>query len=102
MITNIGTYLVPGLTLSGLLILFYGFFVAFKFRNKLGTGTLAEAWDKLIGLVSLFILGYIVYTAQIVSGEELVNPQIVAALLMFFGSVFVAATAYVNYDAYGI
>lgn len=99
---DVTTYIVPSLTIAGLVILFYGFFTAFKFRNKLGTGSLADAWDKLIGLIALFIFGYIVYLAQVVSGREIVDPQIVAGLLLFFGSIFVAATAYVNYDAYGI
>ena len=91
-----------GLTLGGLLTLFYGFFVAFKFRNTLGTGKLAEAWDKLIGLIALFILGYITFSAQIISDKQLLDPQLVSGLLFFSGAVFVAATAKLNYDVYAV
>lgn len=90
------------MTLAGLAVLFYGFFVAFKFRNTLGQGSLAEAWDKLLGMISLFIFGFITYAAQIISSRELVDPQLVAATLLLFGSIFIAATAKVNYDAFGI
>jgi hypothetical protein len=91
-----------GLTLGGLLTLFYGFFVAFKFRNTLGTGKLAEAWDKLIGMIALFILGYITFSAQIISDKQLLDPQLVSGLLFFSGAVFVAATAKLNYDVYAV
>ncbi len=91
-----------GLTLGGLLTLFYGFFVAFKFRNTLGTGKLAEAWDKLIGMIALFILGYITFSAQIISEKQLLDPQLVSGLLFFSGAVFVAATAKLNYDVYAV
>jgi hypothetical protein len=91
-----------GLTIGGLLTLFYGFFVAFKFRNTLGTGKLAEAWDKLIGMIALFILGYITFSAQIISDKQLLDPQLVSGLLFFSGAVFVAATAKLNYDVYAV
>lgn len=91
-----------GLTLGGLLTLFYGFFVAFKFRNTLGSGKLAEAWDKLIGMIALFILGYITFSAQIISEKQLLDPQLVSGLLFFSGAVFVAATAKLNYDVYAV
>lgn len=91
-----------GLTGAGLLVLFYGFFVAFKFRNKLGMGKLAEAWDKLIGLIALFILGYIAFSAQLVSNKQLLDPKTVSGLLFFSGAIFVAATAKLNYDVYAV
>lgn len=90
------------LTVGGLLTLFYGFFVAFKFRNTLGSGKLAEAWDKLIGMIALFILGYITFSAQIISEKQLLDPQLVSGLLFFGGAVFVAATAKLNYDVYAV
>ena len=91
-----------GLTVAGLLILFYGFFIAFKFRSTLSTGKLAEAWDKLIGMIALFILGYITYAAQIVSDVNILDPEIVSGLLFFSGAIFVAATAKLNYDVYSM
>ena len=91
-----------GLVSGGLITLFYGFFVAFKFRNTLGKGKLAEAWDKLIGMISLFILGYITYGAQVVSNTQLLDPKIVSGLLFFSGAIFVAATAKLNYDVYAV
>lgn len=91
-----------GLTAGGLFTLFYGFFVAFKFRNTLGKGKLAEAWDKLIGMIALFILGYIIFSAQLISQKQLLDPKIVSGLLFFSGAIFVAATAKLNYDVYAV
>lgn len=91
-----------GLTAGGLLTLFYGFFVAFDFRNTLGRGKLAEAWDKLIGMIALFILGYITFLAQIISTKQFLDPKIISSLIFFAGSVFVAAVAKLNYDVYKV
>lgn len=91
-----------GLTAAGLLTLFYGFFVAFKFRNSLGSGRLAEAWDKLIGMIALFILGYIVFLAQVISTRQFLDPKIISGLIFFAGAVFVAVTAKLNYDVYAV
>lgn len=90
------------LTAGGILTLLYGFFVAFKFRNTLGSGKLAEAWDKLIGMISLFILGYIAFGAQVVSTRQFLDPKLISALIFFAGSLFVAAVAKLNYDVYKV
>lgn len=100
---DISANLAPVLfTTAGLLVIIYGFFVAFKFRNTLGTGRIAEAWDKLIGLIAFFIFGYIAYLAQLISGKEFLGTDLMVSIIFLFGAVFVAATAYLNYDAYGI
>lgn len=91
-----------GLTGAGLIALFYGFFTAFEFRNSLGKGKLAEAWDKLIGMISLFILGYIVFGAQIISSKQFLDPKLISALIFFPGAVFVAAVSKLNYDVYKV
>lgn len=91
-----------GLTAGGILTLLYGFFTAFKFRNTLGKGKLAEAWDKLIGMISLFILGYITFAAQVISDKQFLDPKLISALIFFAGSIFVAAVAKLNYDVYKV
>lgn len=91
-----------GLTGGGLIALFYGFFTAFQFRNTLGKGKLAEAWDKLIGMIALFILGYIAFGAQVISDKQLLDPQLISALIFFAGAVFVAAVSKLNYDVYKV
>ncbi|AOV95411.1 hypothetical protein AQV86_05860 [Nanohaloarchaea archaeon SG9] len=94
--------LILGLTGGGLLALFYGFFTAFEFRNTLGKGKLAEAWDKLIGMIALFILGYIAFAAQIISSKQFLDPKLISALIFFAGAIFVAAVAKLNYDVYKV
>ncbi|MFB6115752.1 MAG: hypothetical protein ABEK04_05725 [Candidatus Nanohalobium sp.] len=91
-----------GLTAGGIFTLIYGFFVAFKFRNTLGQGKLAEAWDKLIGMIALFILGYISFAAQVISTKQFLDPKLVSALIFFAGAVFVAAVSKLNYDVYKV
>lgn len=90
------------MTSIGLIILIAGFLVGLRFRNSLETGSLARAWDKLLGLISLFIFGYIAYIAQIISEEELVNIEIVTSAVFLGGSIFVLAVAYLNYKAYAV
>ncbi|MFB6175370.1 MAG: hypothetical protein ABEJ87_05375 [Candidatus Nanohalobium sp.] len=90
------------LTAGGILTLIYGFFTAFEFRNTLGKGKLAEAWDKLIGMIALFILGYIAFSAQIISSKRFLDPRLISALVFFAGAVFVAAVAKLNYNVYKV
>lgn len=91
-----------GLTAGGIITLLYGFFTAFQFRNTLGQGKLAEAWDKLIGMIALFILGYIAFMAQVISSKQFLDPKLISALIFFAGAVFVAAVAKLNYDVYKV
>lgn len=91
-----------GITSVGLIILIAGFLVGLKFRNSLETGSLARAWDKLLGLIALFIFGYIAYIAQIISGEELVDIEIITSAVFLGGSIFVLAVAYLNYKVYAV
>lgn len=89
-------------TAVGIAVLLYGFFVAFKLRNKLGGGQLADAWDKVLGMISLFIFGYIAYGAQMVSEEQFISLEIMASLIFFAGAVFVAAIARLNYRVFAV
>ena len=88
------------LTSIGLVVLIYGFFVAFRVRNTLGSGDLAEAWDKLLGMIALFIFGYITYLAQLISGDPLIDPELVTAGIFLGGAIFVAVVARLNYSVF--
>lgn len=86
-------------TVLGLAILLYGAYVAYRLRKMLGTGSIKEAWDRLYLLIILFIIGYIGFIAQLLSDSAYVDPKLIAATVFFFGGVFVAAVAYLNYDS---
>ncbi|MCJ7428835.1 MAG: hypothetical protein MUP66_00420 [Candidatus Nanohaloarchaeota archaeon QJJ-5] len=98
--TTVPTSVPVILTVVGLGFLIYGFFVAFRFRETLGTGRLAEAWDKLLGLIALFIFGYIAYLAQLISGDPLVDPELITAGIFAAGAIFVATVARLNYQVF--
>jgi hypothetical protein len=89
-------------TVAGIFTLIYGFFLAFKFRNILGRGKLADAWDKVLGMISLFIFGYIAYGAQLISDEQFISLELVASLIFFAGAIFVAVVSYLNVQAFTV
>lgn len=87
------------LTVLGIGILAFGSFYAQKIRSALGRGRVKEAWDKLIGMIFAFILGYIIYLVQITTDSKFIELDLLVACVFFAGSVFVALVAYLNYDA---
>lgn len=87
------------LTVSGIGILALGSFYAQKIRSALGRGRVKEVWDKLIGMIFAFILGYIIYLVQITTDLKFVELDLLVAGVFFAGAVFVALVAYLNYDA---
>lgn len=91
--------LAAGMTFLGLIILTFGLYVIMKLRRLLGSGTLKRAWDRLMILVILFIVGYVGFLVQVLFDVRLVNANLIAGALFLFGAVFVAAVAYLNYDA---
>lgn len=87
------------LTVLGIGILVLGSFYAQKIRSTLGRGRVKEAWDKLIGMIFAFIIGYVVYLAQITTDYSFIELDLLVAAVFFAGSIFVALVAYLNYDA---
>ncbi len=90
------------LTGIGILILLYGFFITFKFRNMLGEGELAKAWNKVLFMIGLFIFGYIAYAAQMVSDQMVISLELLSSTLFFAGAIFVAIIVRLNYKVFSL
>lgn len=94
-------YIPIALNLIGILVLLFGFRQAQKLRNKLGTGTLKEAWDKLSVLIGVFILGYAAFTANLLVGtSEVISSNLITSAVFLLGSGFVLLAAHYNRQAF--
>lgn len=87
------------LTALGIVVLSAGMYFAQKLRRNLGTGSLKEAWDILSVLIAVFIVGYVAFLLNMLTGEVSIDPQLLTSAVFFLGSIFVAVTAYYNLDA---
>jgi hypothetical protein len=94
-------YLPIALNLIGIIILLFGFREAYKLRNKLGTGTLKEAWDKLSVFIAVFVLGYAAFSFSLIfGGSNMLNSNLITSLVFLLGSVFVLLAAHYNRQAF--
>lgn len=94
-------YIPIALNILGILVLLFGFRQAQKLRNKLGTGTLKEAWDKLSVLIGVFVAGYAAFTANLVFAEsQIISSDLLTSLVFLLGSGFVLMAAHYNRQAF--
>lgn len=87
---------VASLVAVGIGFLLYGLLQAYQLRQHLQMGTVKESWDLLSALITLFIIGYAMYLANIVFNFAPIDLQLLNAVIFFFAAVFVAVTAYVS------
>jgi hypothetical protein len=94
-------YIPIALNLIGIIILLFGFREAYKLRNKLGTGKLKEAWDKLSVFIAIFIAGYAAFSATLLmGGDNTINSNLITSLVFLLGSGFVLLAAHYNRQAF--
>ncbi|MFB6203494.1 MAG: hypothetical protein ABEK01_03295 [Candidatus Nanohaloarchaea archaeon] len=94
----------------GLLILIVGLYEAVKLRRSLGnlkktlrplgSISIGKAWTVLIALIILFIGGYTAFIATILTPKMPIKPELLTALVFFFGAIFVFTAAYSNRKAF--
>lgn len=94
-------YIPIALNLTGILVLLFGFRQAQKLRNKLGTGSLKEAWDKLSVLIGVFVAGYAAFTVNLIFADsQLISSDILTSVVFLLGSGFVLLAAHYNRQAF--
>lgn len=94
-------YIPIALNLTGILVLLFGFRQAQKLRNKLGTGSLKEAWDKLSVLIGVFVAGYAAFTVNLIFADsQIISSDILTSVVFLLGSGFVLLAAHYNRQAF--
>lgn len=94
-------YIPIALNLLGILVLLFGFRQAQKLRNKLGTGTLKEAWDKLSVLIGIFVLGYAAFTANMLfANSQIISSDLITSVVFLLGAGFVLLAVHYNRQAF--
>ncbi|MDY6770351.1 MAG: hypothetical protein SV186_00165 [Candidatus Nanohaloarchaea archaeon] len=88
--------------IAGIVVLFYGLYMALKLRDTLGSGELKQAWDLLTVLIGVFIVGYIGYICAQYFFTLPVEPRLVTGAVFFLGAIFVAVTARANYRVFQV
>ncbi|MFB6181072.1 MAG: hypothetical protein ABEJ93_04295 [Candidatus Nanohalobium sp.] len=91
-----------GLTAAGIVILLYGMYKAFMFYRQLGEGRLAEAWYRVTWMIGLFVVGYIAFFLQVLTGNNVLDPELLSAIIFFAGSTFVAAVSKLISDVFQV
>lgn len=75
------------LIISGIIILCYSLYPATRIVKEMPMGPIRKRWWALRTLILLFVLGYLIYLAIVIQGQNLEN--LIVALIFFFGALFV-------------